>query len=142
MGNQTSIHKVTFEDIQTIIGKERRCLLINTLPSNMQGCLIPYTISCSEEERIINTYLKEKHLPEIIIYGRNCNDNTILTKYMQLRTLGFTNVKAYPGGMFEWMLLQDTYGEDSFPTTSKELDILKFKPPRSYNPLMIENGHP
>ena len=27
---------------------------------------------------------------------------------------------------FEWLLLQDVFGEDLFPTTSKELDILKF----------------
>jgi hypothetical protein len=31
--------------------------------------------------------------------------------------------------MFEWLLLQDIYGAASFPTTSKELDILKYKPP-------------
>ncbi len=27
--------------------------------------------------------------------------------------------------MFEWLLLQDIYGFESFPTTSKVLDILK-----------------
>jgi hypothetical protein len=36
----------------------------------------------------------------------------------------------YLGGMFEWMLLQDIYGRDEFPTTSKVLDILKYKPKR------------
>ena len=30
--------------------------------------------------------------------------------------------------MFEWLLLQDIYGNDNFPTTSKDLDILKYKP--------------
>jgi hypothetical protein len=34
----------------------------------------------------------------------------------------------YLGGMFEWMLLQDIYGKEDFPTTEEELDILKFKP--------------
>ena len=29
--------------------------------------------------------------------------------------------------MFEWLLLQDIYGDDEFPTTTKELDILKYK---------------
>ena len=142
MGSQTSIHKVTYEDIQVIIEKQRRCLLINTLPSNMQGCLIPNTIASTDEESVINSYLKEKRLPEVVIYGRNCNDNTIFQKYMQLRSLGFTNVKAYPGGMFEWLMLQDIYGDESFPATSPELDILKYKPPRSFNALLIEDGRP
>ena len=32
------------------------------------------------------------------------------------------------GGLFEWLLLQDMYGSDEFPTTNKELDVLKYKP--------------
>jgi hypothetical protein len=35
--------------------------------------------------------------------------------------------------MFEWMILQDVYGMDEFPTTSKVLDILKFKPIRAFD---------
>ena len=30
--------------------------------------------------------------------------------------------------MFEWLLLQDIYGNEQFPTLGKELDILKYKP--------------
>ena len=30
--------------------------------------------------------------------------------------------------MFEWLLLQDIYGNDDFKTTQEELDILKYKP--------------
>jgi len=30
--------------------------------------------------------------------------------------------------LFEWLLLQDIYGYDEFPTTIKVLDILKYKP--------------
>ena len=56
----------------------------------------------------------------------NCNDESIYKKYNQLQDLGFENIGVYVGGMFEWLLLQDVYGEDLFPTTSKELDILKF----------------
>jgi hypothetical protein len=29
--------------------------------------------------------------------------------------------------LFEWLLLQDIYGVDEFPTTIKENDILKYK---------------
>ena len=42
--------------------------------------------------------------------------------------------------MFEWMLLQDIYGTDDFPTTINELDILKFKPVSIINnPRLILN---
>ena len=33
----------------------------------------------------------------------------------------------YIGGLFEWLLLQDIYGDDEFPTTTKIIDILKYK---------------
>jgi hypothetical protein len=45
----------------------------------------------------------------------------------ELVQLGFYQVYIYTGGLFEWMLLQDIYGADDFPTTKKELDILKYK---------------
>jgi len=40
-------------------------------------------------------------------------------------------VYIYKGGLFEWMLLQDIYGEDEFPTTSKQMDILLYRPLKS-----------
>ena len=51
----------------------------------------------------------------------------VYEKYNQLVQLGFTNISVYIGGLFEWMLLQDIYGDTSFPTTSKQLDILRYK---------------
>ena len=65
---------------------------------------------------------------KIIVYGKNSNDEKIYKKYNQLVSLGFYNVYIYIGGLFEWLLLQDIYGETDFPTTKKELDILKYKP--------------
>ena len=62
-----------------------------------------------------------------MIYGKNCNDEKLISKYKQLIDLGFINVNIYAGGMFEWLLLQDIYGDDNFPTTSRELDILKYR---------------
>ena len=67
----------------------------------------------------------------IIIYGKNNNDETVIKKYNQLIKLGFINVYIYLGGLFEWLLLQDIYGKDEFPTTSEELDILKYRSPIS-----------
>ena len=72
----------------------------------------------------------------------NANDNSTLTKYEQLVKLGFYNVFVYPGGMFEWLLLQDVYGDELFATTKKELDILKYKPQSGANMHLIENGCP
>jgi hypothetical protein len=98
----------------------------------MQGCLIPGTLPIDEEEGTINASLStsDGKNREIIVYGKNANDETVHKKYQQLMSLGFRNVGIYPGGMFEWLLLQDIYSAASFPTTSKELDILKYKPPR------------
>jgi hypothetical protein len=69
----------------------------------------------------------------LLVYGRNCNDETIYKKYNDLCSLGFSNVHVYPGGLFEWLLLQDIYGPVEFPTTKKELDILKYKPSKIFN---------
>ena len=35
-------------------------------------------------------------------------------------------------------MLQDIYGNSEFPTTKKELDILRFKPPKFLNIQMLE----
>ena len=102
-----------------------------------------YKLSISEiqkEEILMNRYLNSNKNIRIIIYGRNSNDETIYKKYNQLINLGFTNVYLYLGGLFEWLLLQDIYGFDDFPTTSRQLDILKYKPNQKLNISYIENG--
>ena len=119
------VKKIGFDDVREIV-KSDKYILINTLPSSEQQCLIRGTISCSDEENIINSHLN-KNLG-IVIYGKNSNENKVYEKYGQLIDLGFTKIYIYVGGLFEWLLLQDIYGEDEFPTTSKELDILKFRP--------------
>jgi rhodanese-related sulfurtransferase len=127
MGSGSSVSKVNYEDIQ----QTRMRLLINTLPPGMQGCLITGTMPIDEEEGAMNGMISEPDGKnrEIIVYGKNANDDTVYKKYQQLMGLGFRNVCVYPGGMFEWLLMQDIYGAVSFPTTSKEMDLLKYKPP-------------
>ena len=49
----------------------------------------------------------------VVIYGMNAADDSIVRKYNQLTGLGLINVVVYPGGLFEWLLLQDIYGNDS-----------------------------
>ena len=68
----------------------------------------------------------------IFVYGRHSNDETIYLKYEQIRKLG-GKVYLYTGGLFEWLLLQDIYGFQQFPTTSKTLDLIKYKPPTLLN---------
>jgi len=139
MGNSQSIQKINFEDVQFILKNSESHLLINTLPETEQSCLLPLTVQASQEESIINKYLKNglKNI-RIIIYGRNCNDEKIYTKYTQFTSLGFYNVYIYTGGLFEWLMLQDIYGTQEFPTTKKELDLLKYKSNKVLNISLLE----
>ena len=126
MGDTTSIKKIGFEDMKYVIkNKKKNYVMINTLAITEQECLIPGTISVNDEEAFINRHLNKNI--SIIIYGKNANDDSIFKKYEQLLKLGFSSVFVYTGGIFEWLLLQDIYGKDEFPTTSEELDILKYR---------------
>lgn len=127
MGNISSINKVNYAYVQKCIANANETiLLINTLDNDKQECLIKNTISASNEEDLINKYLKRNKSIKILIYGENCSDNKVISKYNQLYKLGFVNLYVYLGGIFEWLLLQDIYGDDEFPTTSKIIDLLKY----------------
>ena len=128
MGSQQSIPKCNFEDIIHSIQNKGNHVLINTMGKNEQECLIKTTVHIHDEAHHINSLLKKNTDVRIIVYGKNVNDESMYLKHNQLVQLGFTNVNVYVGGMFEWLCLQDIYGSSDFPTTKKELDILKFKP--------------
>jgi hypothetical protein len=138
MGNTQSMKKINYEDMQTVIKNPEIYLIINTLPPSEQQCLIVNTTLASEEELIMNKFMKENKSIRIIIYGKNCNDESINKKYQQLYSLGFYNIFVYLGGMFEWLMLQDIYGKDLFPTTKKELDLLKYKSNQLLNIGLLE----
>ena len=59
---------------------------------------------------------QNKFQTKIILYGKNSTDNLCDKKYKQLCELGFSEVYIYAGGMFEWLLLQDIYSNNEFPT--------------------------
>ena len=139
MGNQCSIQRLNFEDMQQIISNPNNYILINTLSSNFQDCLIPTTINISDEETIINKCLNSDKNKHIVIYGKNSNDMSVYDKYEQLVKLGFIYIYIYTGGMFEWLCLQDIYGDEHFPTTSKEKDILKYRSPLTLNKLLLSD---
>jgi hypothetical protein len=139
MGNTMSIRKINFEDICYATNHNNDYIIINTLDINNQDCLIKNTISPLEEIDLLNKYLAQNKEINIIIYGLNSCDETIYKKYEQLNKLGFYNIFVYSGGLFEWLLLQEVYGSEEFPTTKKELDILKFKGSKIFDIKMIGN---
>ena len=138
MGNNISIKTANYEDMQEAI-KDVHSLIINTLNKENQSCLITRTASMQTEVSILNEYLLKNRDIRIVVYGTNANDNSIRQKCEQLLGLGFNNIFLYAGGLFEWLLLQDIYGDELFPTTKKELDILKYKAPSMFGLRLIEN---
>ena len=139
MGNSQSVQKINYEDVQFAVKNKDTHILINTLDDSEQECLIPYTVNIQREVELINKLLQIGNKKvKIIIYGRNCNDEKIYTKYNQLVSLGFYNVYLYTGGLFEWLMLQDIYDDKEFPTTKKELDFLKYKQNKLLNIPLLE----
>ena len=125
---------VSYKYIQDAIEDKNR-LLINTLDEliTTQSCLILSSIHAIDEIDVIDKILsntdnlgRTTETVEIVIYGKNSTDMSTWVKYNQLIDYGFERVKIYTGGLFEWMLLQDIYGDDLFPTTTSNRDILKF----------------
>lgn len=140
MGNTHSIRKINYEDIQTAIKSPEIYLIINTLNISEQHCLILNTLPATDEEVLINRFINENKTVRIIIYGKNVTDESVNKKYQQLYSLGFSNIYVYSGGMFEWLLLQDVYGKDLFPTTTnKPIDILNYKPSSAFTIGLLEN---
>lgn len=138
VSKQSASRRLNFEDMQWATRSEST-VIISTLGVDRQGCLIPCTIPPADETETINGYLSRDSGVKIVVYGESANDDSVGQKYAQLAGLGFTNVYVYPGGMFEWLLLQDVYGEEMFPTIGREIDILKYKGPRRLGVLMIKN---
>lgn len=145
MGNSLTSHRINFEDLQYYIKSNGTTLnlffLINVLDINEQECLIKGTIPYDKEEIVINKLLSDGYNKQsiIIVYGKNVYDDNVIKKINQLKNLGFTKTYVYVSGLFEWLLLQDIYGIDEFPTTTKCLDILKYKPLPSLTEQLIYN---
>jgi len=122
-----------FEDIQNMwqdSSSSCRTILINTLPLNSQDYLIKNTLDGNTEEKVMNDILDTNAQSNvlIIVYGKNCLDESALKKRHDIEKLGFKKVLVYTGGLFEWSLLQDIFGNEEFPTTRIENNILLYKP--------------
>ena len=128
MGNiYSSFSTYDFDAILKKISSPNDFVLINTLPENIQGCLIKTTIPANVEANVMNDLINNNKNKEIIIYGKNHRDLKVIDKYNQLKKLGFTNVYIYFGGLFEWLMLREIYGDINFPITSQCSDILIYK---------------
>ena len=122
------IKNIGFEDVKYAIKTNKH--IINTLLVTEQDCLIYGTIPYDKEEQIINHLIEKSDKEQvIIIYGKHSSDESPEKKYSQLMKYGFQQVYIYKGGLFEWLLLQDIYSSQEFPTTSVCKDMLMFKPP-------------
>tara|TARA_B110000483_G_C18200318_1_gene544897 strand:- start:4246 stop:4665 length:420 start_codon:yes stop_codon:yes gene_type:complete len=138
MGNSFNINTINFEDIQD--GIKNNSIIVNTLNTDNQHCLIKNTLCVHDEINVINKLISSSNFDKtIIIYGENSSDKNIYNKYKQIVDLGFTNTYIYTGGLFEWLLLQDIYGDDVFPTTSKRNDHLCYKGKKLLNVKNIKN---
>jgi len=139
MGNTMTIPTINFEDMQFAINDQTKSLIINTLDAHHQSCLIAGTLNIETEIEVLNAQMKKNTDVRIIIYGMNATDKTCQKKYEQLWKLGFYNLFIYPGGLFEWLLLQDIYGSELFPTTAVKVDLLKYKGRRQLNVKLLEH---
>jgi hypothetical protein len=136
----TSIKKVDYEDIIHAIRNPTAFLIINTLPIEEQSVLIKGTLPYTDEESTINGIIANYTMDQIsiIVYGKNANDENAEKKCRQIQTLGF-NVFLYSGGLFEWLLLQDIFGEVNFPTIGKTDNFLKYKAPSTISRVVYKS---
>jgi len=117
------VRRIGFADMKHAV--QHGYLLINTLPESKQECLIKGTVLASEEEEVVNEIIEHDEMDKIVVlYGAHSADDHAEKKAMELGLSGFRRVYVYSGGLFEWLLLQDVYGETDFPTTSKVADLL------------------
>ena len=128
MGGAASACKINFERMQQCVEDAENTIIIHTMSSQREHCLIKGTLTAEKEVKELNKALNTLGaMKPIVIYGENACDMTIVSKYNQLIQLGFSNVMVYPGGMFEWLLLQDIYGTELFLTSGSGGDILDYK---------------
>lgn len=120
---------IGFDDLLHCIRNPAKYVLIHTMSAN-ERILISGTLSVSEEETFMNEYLSKyvENQKTIVLYGRNSCDDSPRKKRAQLLSLGISDVYVYAGGMFEWVLLQDIYGENEFPTSEVVVDLLAYRP--------------
>lgn len=124
MGNKesTPVEKAPFE---SVLALGRTGVLISVFDEDDQNLLIVGTVSCAKEVEAVERAIAAK--TSILVYGRNWHDERVYAKYAQIKKLGGL-VKVYLGGLFEWILLNEIYGNDRFPLTAKVVDLYQYRP--------------
>ena len=122
-----SMPSYNYHQLQDRMKNQNDIILINTLPLTRQDCLIKGTLKALIEVEYMNKILKTNKNKEIIVYGIHHTDLTVITKYNQLKKLGFKNVHIYFGGMYEWLLLQEVFGVINFQTDGIIKNIVDYK---------------
>ena len=125
MGVMYSMPSYNYHQLQDRMKND--VVLINTMPITRQECLIKGTLKATHEVEYMNKLLKNNKNKEIIIYGIHHTDLSVITKYNQLKKLGFKNVHIYFGGMYEWLLLQEVFGVINFQTDGFITNIVDYK---------------
>jgi hypothetical protein len=124
--------RVGFDDVLHAVASPKTHIIISTLPENKQDVLLPNTLSYRTEEDTVNDLVAAGNTAiPVLIYGRDATDASPDKKHAQLRSLGFTDVHIYSGGMFEYLLLRDVYGAAKFPLEgagARKADPISYQP--------------
>ena len=90
---KTNLQYINYQNVQEYIN-DNNAIIINTLIGSEQGCLIYNTINYTAEQELFNQLINNYDFKSktIVIYGRNCNDNSVMKKANQLIELGFHNI--------------------------------------------------
>ncbi len=115
---------LNFDDMKQAI--YRGYTICHIMEEADEGTIIKNTLSVKDEIKKINDFLQNDQLDGmIVLYGRNYTDiDKLAQRQKQLNSLGFMRVFIYVGGLYEWVLLQNVYGDKLFPT-NRIFDILE-----------------
>jgi hypothetical protein len=120
MGNLSSssfdakLNTINNDTLQRHFHDETDMTLLTTMECS--ECFIANTATIADEEQKMNALIKQGEFDElIVVYGKNYSDENVFRKYEQLVNFGFSNVRVYRGGMYEWLLLHCIHGNNMYP---------------------------
>jgi len=137
MGNyESAIKNANFDDIIMISNdpSKNAHILIHVMDKEDEELLIKGTLLINEEIERVNSLLTYGKMDvTIVIYGKNTDDfSKVIGKCRKLCNMWFCNIYAYLGGLFEWLLLQEIYGNEEIKTNIIcKKNILDYKPAMS-----------
>lgn len=135
---QSKLYKnyiLNFDDMKLAV--DRGYIICHIMDETDETILIKNTLSVKDEIKKINDLIKQSKFDEtIVLYGRNYTDlEKIVQRFQHLISFGFTRVFIYVGGLYEWVLMQNLYGDKLFPTNNS-IDLTNIK---SITPRRCEN---